>query len=139
MSSSERVQHPDLSHPARLIYSVQTFNSRTGTSPLRNSFLSHPRLRQNGTTFRPASNESQIMRVTRRKESRDSAASFESVKTHFYEHLPSSIPGRPSPSPVDSTDYELYGEEAPEVAEDVLRARGGVPRLVAFSQEVKIA
>ncbi|KAG9005904.1 hypothetical protein FRB90_010146 [Tulasnella sp. 427] len=80
-----------------------------------------------------------IKRVTRRKESRDSAASFESVKTHFYEHLPSSIPGRPSPTPVDSFDYEFDGEESPEIAEDVLRARGGVPRLVAFSEDVKIA
>ncbi|KAG8943277.1 hypothetical protein FRC04_002956 [Tulasnella sp. 424] len=79
------------------------------------------------------------MRVTRRKESRDSSASFESVKTHFYEHLPSSIPGRPSPTPVDATEYELYGEESPETAEDVMRARGGVPRLVAFSDAVKIA
>ncbi|KIO30094.1 hypothetical protein M407DRAFT_5789 [Tulasnella calospora MUT 4182] len=80
-----------------------------------------------------------IKRVTRRKESRDSAASFESVKTHFYEHLPSSIPGRPTPSPVDMSDYELYGEEAPEIAEDVMRARGGAPRLVVFSDNVKIA
>lgn len=56
-----------------------------------------------------------------------------------YEHLPSSIPGRPSPSPIDATEYELYGEESPETAEDVMRARGGVPRLVAFSDAVKIA
>lgn len=40
---------------------------------------------------------------------------------------------------MDATEYELYGEESPETAEDVMRARGGVPRLVAFSDAVKIA